>query len=171
MGEIKSTLEIIMEKTKGLTMSEKEKTAFQREEVEGKARGLLQKYLDGFLSLEGVQREIAAFGDEKRAMAVDILTRECLERMDPEMDGGPLFEILREVAGLDPGPFHVLQTECQRRLGEKKQERENFLLNRLKERGISGSAVIPNMAADPQWQSVLEEMKQAFRDEADKIMN
>jgi hypothetical protein len=36
MGEIKSTLDIIMEKTRGLTMTAEEKREFQRKEVEGK---------------------------------------------------------------------------------------------------------------------------------------
>ncbi len=36
MGEIKSTLDIIMEKTKGLTMTEEEKGAFRKKEGEGK---------------------------------------------------------------------------------------------------------------------------------------
>ena len=37
MGEIRSTLDIIMEKTKGLTMTEEEKKDFIKKETEGKA--------------------------------------------------------------------------------------------------------------------------------------
>ena len=52
MGEIKSTLDIIMEKTKGLTMSEEERTSFKEKELTGKVKGLVQKYINGFLRLE-----------------------------------------------------------------------------------------------------------------------
>ena len=51
MAEIKSTLDIIMEKARDINVSEEEKKAFQRNEFEGKARGLLQKLLDGLLDL------------------------------------------------------------------------------------------------------------------------
>ena len=170
MGEIKSTLEIILEKTKGLTMSEEEREAFQEEEVEGKVKGLVQKLLDGFLPLEGLQKEMKSFGAEKEPMVRKALKRECLDRMDPEIDNSPLFELLQGAAHVDPGPFFEVQSEYQRRLQQEKGEQEKSLLKRLEERGISGSAVIPNMAADPDWQNVLREMKQDFRDEVDQIM-
>ncbi|MCJ7596370.1 MAG: hypothetical protein MUO52_16500 [Desulfobacterales bacterium] len=170
MAEIKSTLEIILEKTKGLTMSDEEREAFQREEVEGKVKGLVQKRLDGFLPLDGLQKEMESFGAEKEPMVMKALKRECLDRMDPEVDNSPLFEILQEVAHVDPGPFLELQSEFQRRVQQEEGEREKSLLKRLEERGISGSAVIPNVAANPEWLGVLEEMKQAFKDEAGQIM-
>ena len=47
MGEIKSTMDIIMEKTKGLTMTEEEKAEYKHKELTGKVRGLIQKFLDG----------------------------------------------------------------------------------------------------------------------------
>ena len=56
MGEIKSTLDIIMEKTKGLTMTEEEKTAFKSKEMEGKVKGALQKFLDGILDVERLKK-------------------------------------------------------------------------------------------------------------------
>jgi hypothetical protein len=38
MAEIKSTLDIIMERTKNLTMTDEEKASFRRKEAEGKVR-------------------------------------------------------------------------------------------------------------------------------------
>ncbi len=38
MGEIRSTMDIIMEKAKGLTMTDEEKEAFRKKETEGKVR-------------------------------------------------------------------------------------------------------------------------------------
>ena len=60
MGEIKSTLDIIMEKTKGLTMTEEEKTEYRQQELTGKVRGLIQKFLEGVLKLEKFKVEVAA---------------------------------------------------------------------------------------------------------------
>ena len=61
MAEIKSTLDLIMEKTKGLTMSDEEKEAFQQKELETKLRGSLQKVMEGRLKLERFQMELDAF--------------------------------------------------------------------------------------------------------------
>lgn len=44
MGEIKSTLDIVMEKTKHLSMTHEEKLANEKEEVQAAVRGLAQKY-------------------------------------------------------------------------------------------------------------------------------
>jgi len=170
VGEIKSTLEIILEKTKGLTMSEEERKALQKEQIEGKVKGLVQKFLDGYLPLEGLQKEIESFGAEKKPMVMKALKSECLDRMDPEVDNSPLFEILQEVAHVDPVPFFELQSEYQRRVQQEEGGREKSALERLNQRGISGSAVIPNIAADPDWQGVLREMKQAFKEKAGLIM-
>ncbi len=60
MGEIKSTMDIIMEKTKGLTMSEEEKAEYKQQELTGKVRGLIQKFLDGILDLDRLKVEVAA---------------------------------------------------------------------------------------------------------------
>ena len=49
MGEIKSTLDLVMERTKNLSLSDEEKQAQKQKEVESRIRGLLQKYLDGWL--------------------------------------------------------------------------------------------------------------------------
>ena len=43
MAEIKSTLDIIMEKAKKFSVTEEEKQGFKRQELEGKIKGLVQK--------------------------------------------------------------------------------------------------------------------------------
>ena len=59
MGEIKSTLEIIMEKTKDLTLTEEEKKEFKQKDMAGKIKGIIQKFLDGTLDLNRFKTEIA----------------------------------------------------------------------------------------------------------------
>jgi hypothetical protein len=57
MGEIKSTLDLVMEKTKDLTLSSEEKKAQKQKEIENRIKGLLQKYQDGFLSKSELKTE------------------------------------------------------------------------------------------------------------------
>ena len=49
MAEIKSTLDIIMEKAKRFSVTEEEKKGFKRQELEGKIKGLVQKVCRRYL--------------------------------------------------------------------------------------------------------------------------
>ena len=164
MGEIKSTLDIIMEKTKGLTMSDEEKRAFQKSEVEGKVRGLLQKYLDGFMDLDILREEINAFGENRHKMAREALIKGCMDRIDPEEENTPIFDLLEHLSDVASGPIRKAQTEFYRDLEEGRAVREKGLMERLQERGISGSAVIPNLNADPEWVRYRSEMGERFKE-------
>ena len=60
MAEIKSTLDLVLERTKNLTLTEEEKKSLQRKELEGKIRGWGQKYLDGLMRLSAVNEAVSA---------------------------------------------------------------------------------------------------------------
>ena len=50
MGEIKSTLDLVLEKTKNLTLSSEEKEEQNQKEIENRIKGMVQKYQDGLYS-------------------------------------------------------------------------------------------------------------------------
>ena len=52
MGEIKSTLDLVLEKTKNLTLSSEEKAEQKQKEIENRIKGMMQKYQDGVLFSE-----------------------------------------------------------------------------------------------------------------------
>ena len=52
MSEVKSTMDIIMEKARNLTVTDEDKKEFAEKEVRGQIKGLFQKYLDGILSVK-----------------------------------------------------------------------------------------------------------------------
>lgn len=170
MGEIKSTLDIIMEKTKGLTATEEEKEAFKKAEVEGKVRGFLQKFLDGLLDEERLKMEMAAFSGDKLDMARETLKEECLRRIDPEEDNTPFFKVLKHVAGMDAGPFQRVLSAFHEDLERQGTLREEALRERLRQRGVSGSAAVPNLKADPEWIHSVLEMKAEFRKKVRGLM-
>ena len=58
MGEIKSTLDLVMEKTRHLTLSQEEKKAQKEIEVNKRLQGLLQKYQDNLLKKENLKKEL-----------------------------------------------------------------------------------------------------------------
>jgi len=58
MGEIKSTLDLVMEKTRHLTLSPEEKDAQTKVEVHKRLKGLVQKYQDNLLRKDGLEKEL-----------------------------------------------------------------------------------------------------------------
>ena len=57
MAEIKSTLDLVMEKTKNLSLSSEERQAQKSKEIESRLRGLLQKFKDQALSADKFKSE------------------------------------------------------------------------------------------------------------------
>lgn len=166
MGEIRSTLDIIMEKARGVEVTDEDKAAFTRHDVAGKIRGLLQKALDGLSDAEGLRSEMEAMGADRREIAVAALKRECLERLVLEGDNTLLLTILAHVAGLDTAPLEELLKIYETDLRTRRIRQEAALRDRLKAKGISGAAVLPNLKADPAWTRYLADAHDRFRRDA-----
>jgi hypothetical protein len=163
MGEIKSTMDIIMEKTKGMTLTEEEKRDIQRKEVTGTVLGLLQKLEDGAMDVSHLRREIDALGG-KRHLAEEILHKEVASRLDPLSDNPQLLEVVQEVLKADPSPFSQAISGIREMLASEASQREMFLRGEFEKRGVSGEAVTPNLYADPQWNESLTEKKEQLRE-------
>ncbi len=164
MGEIRSTLDIIMEKTKGLTLSEDEKKAFKEQEMAGKVKGLIQKFLDGILDMDQLKGEVAGLGEKGGDMVKWLIREESVSRIEPEGDNEPLLRVLEEVTGLDADSLREFLKEFQQRLEREKGAREKELRKELEKQGISGSAILPNMNADAAWSGYVSEMRNAFQE-------
>ena len=170
MGEIKSTLDIIMEKTKGLTMTEEEKEAFRKKETAGKVRGLFQRFLDGFIDAERLKDGIGSLGEERYAVAREALIRECMGRMEPGADNTILLDALENAAGLDIAPIQKIILDYNQDLEQQKMDRKQVMQKNLEVLGISGSAVIPNIHADQEWIRHLSEMNKGFQEKLKNIL-
>lgn len=164
MGEIKSTLEIIMEKTKDLTLTEEEKKEFKQKDMAGKIRGIIQKFLDGILDLKRFKMEIAALEQDNRDMVTRLIIDDLFKKIGPEKDNTLFLQILDTREGIDTAPIKEIMAGFQQRLAEEKAVYEKGLMESLKNKGISGSAVIPNINADPHWIDHISEMKKEFEE-------
>ena len=168
MGEIKSTLDIIMEKTKGLTATKEEKEEFRKKEAEGKVRGLLQRFLDGFIDSERLKNEMGDLGNKHYGMITEALLRECMGRMEPGADNAKLLDALENALGLDIAPIQKILRDYNQGLEQQRMDRQQVIQKKLEESGISGTAVIPNINADQDWIRYLSEMKKGFQEKIEK---
>lgn len=164
MAEIKSTLDLIMEKTKNLTMTEDEKKALQKKEWEGKVRALLQKYRDGSMNLEEIKGAI----ESSQATFPNLRTifkEEILKHIQPEDDNEVLLELLRELTEIDVRYVERLIEAFRNRLTEHAVLRRETLKKTLEQKKIYGSSIVPNLDHDREWQDFREKQRRDFNNQ------
>ena len=166
MAEIKSTLDLIMEKTKGLTLSPEEKEKIHREEWLKKAKGWIQKFLDDRTDLGKVKDEL--FNREKPLEWKNILKRELIQGLDPEKENEKRFQLITELLEMPREPIlKILKVFNQKVEGEKVRLTEQSI-KRWSVQGISGSAILPNLDRDPAWIQLIDQEKKAVKE---KLLN
>jgi len=164
MAEIKSTLDIIMEKAKKFSVTEVEKQGFKRQELEGKIKGLVQKTLDGTLGSEKFQAEVVALQAKEKDLVAQILNDEVVARLEVEANSETLLKVLENAAGSASAAVRKVLADFERKAEKQRDSRRKILLANFKERGISGSAVLPNLNADPEWVQTRSELKRELKE-------
>lgn len=168
MGEIKSTLDLIMEKTRNMSLSVEEKEELKTRELMGRLRGFIQKGLEGTLSVSQLRAEIES--ERKKSPHTDHhLMAALVARIEPDGENERIFQIMEEVSCRDSAPFRRVVLECRQDMERLKDRSVEVLSKALKKRGITGSAVVPNPALDPAWRNAYEERKTACRRQLDAI--
>jgi hypothetical protein len=165
MAEIKSTLDIIMEKAKRFTVTEEEKQGFKRQELEGKIKGLVQKAVDGILDYRKFQVEVAALQTREKDLVDQVLKKELVTRLELEENSQEFLKMLEYVAGSASSGVREVLADFEKKGEKQKEIRRKTLLESLMKKGISGSAVLPNLDADPEWARVRSEMRRQLQEE------
>ena len=162
MTEIKSTLDLIMERTKNLTLTEEEKEAIRTREGKAKVRGWFQRYSNGSTTIRDLEKNM----EQKRATfpeAAALLREECLAHVDPEADNQNIFQIMEEILSIDPAPFQRLVDDFHEEMLQHRAEATRDALDILHAQGISGTSVIPNLNLSPGWNANLESARERLR--------
>lgn len=163
MAEIKSTLDIVLERTKNLTMTQEEKASIQRKELEGRIRGWVKKYLDGLMDLKKVKTEMAAIPENQRQAGRDCLKNLVLEHFGAQGDAGKALDLLDEVLEESREPYLAAFRNFQKKRIAERSRLMKTLRAGLAARGISGSAVMPNLDGNEAWALFEEKALAEFR--------
>jgi len=153
MADIKSTIDLVLEKTKHLTMTEDEKSHAKIDLAKQKLNGLIQKFKDGLLNRDKFGKTLDLIADETGAEISPMLLKELLEQITLFEDNSCCIELLQNFCGISV-------KELKSVLNNFQEDYELALRDRIKtgreeifqKHGISGSAVVPNLDQDSQWQ-------------------
>ena len=158
MAEIKSTIDLIMERTKNLSASPEERESYQRREREKHIRGLIQRLFDYNLTLDDVKDELAKEKQNSSAAEVAGALKNALSgHVDPEADNERLFRIVNELVGTPEERLRETLAACREEAASWKADLAERRRKDLESKGITGSAVLPNLEADPLWKLRREE--------------
>ena len=161
MGEIKSTLDLVMEKTKHISFSEEERKAQRNKEVKGNLKGLVQKFQDGVLNQNQLVKELKVLNKNYEHSPVsDILRAVIIEELDLNRYNTKLLVLLGEICNADTKGIASVAAEYQKKIELINKKSKDTMLKMLAEKHlISGSAIVPNLESDDQLKKELNRIQ------------
>jgi hypothetical protein len=172
MGEIKSTLDLVLEKTKNLTLSSEEKETHKQKEIQDRIKGMVQKYLDGILSKNQLITDYELLKKDYTLPQNNSLIDEITQRIEPNQDNQHLLVLLQECCAIDTAAIEAIIENFRKAYLTASQTRSEQLRKDLAQRhNISGSAVLPNLEADEQWRREIRELRAAYDDQLTRVKN
>jgi hypothetical protein len=157
MGEIKSTLDLVLERTKHLTLSGDEKKAQRQKEIRQKTTGLVQRFEDQVLNEEQFRREVDRLQMDYDLTNKDFLRDAILRQLDIGQPADRLMTLLERFCQVDTSGLKQVFSDFEQILTEITEQKSSELKTRLrKTHRISGYAVTANLDKDPAWQQQLQ---------------
>jgi len=162
MGEIKSTLDIVMAKTRHLKLSDEERLTQKLKVIQGSLKGLVQKYKDHLLKDEEMRAEWETLKQSNSLPDDSLLVIETFQQLGFDQENQPLLRLLAEFCHLDTSG---LTTIFEAHEETRREALDRFRLKakeRLaRKRFISGSAVVPNIEKERGWADQNQEIDKA----------
>jgi len=173
MGEIKSTLDLVMEKTKKLKLNEKEKEKLFHEENKKKAKALFQKYFINQGRLESILDELKILPEENKKEVINLLLEDILAKIDLFNDNKREFNGIAIITGASIDEIYKSYKKLYEKfISQVKKVEKKIALdikNELSKKGISGSSVIPNVYGSKSWTKSLDSIKSSYLEELENI--
>ncbi len=172
LGEIRSTIDLMMERTKGMTLSAGEKDEVRREELAKKARGFRVRLLEAPSQADETVASIQNEPEADRSLLESLIWQEMIDTLPADHSALKHLEIIMKLPrAQDRGPLLEETRSAIRSLAKtRSQDRKKQLVRerkRLASLGISGTAVVPKLPKeapiDPESAARLEKLKDHLR--------
>lgn len=173
MGEIKSTLELAMERTKKFVLSDREKEELKQKEVMQKATSLFHRYREGHLSLNEVLKEIEKMEKRTATTVKESLLSQWIDALSLNDDHERTFKGIESLRprNIDEikQKFHHLLSQYQEEKEKVKERMRVQLTEALKKDGIYGGAVEPKLEGCEIWKKEREKLDLSYETKLEEI--
>ena len=143
MAEIKSTIDLVMERTRNLTMSDEDRHRQAAAKLMGSVNGLTQKYLDGQLDVEKFRSEFSRL--EGSAEGKSSVVAELAKRLDPMGDNVLLLDLLKHGLGTETSGIEAIFENCR----SKVESETGNAIDRMKQRTASKGYIRKRRRPEP----------------------
>ena len=167
MAEIKSSIELAMERTRDLHLTSEEKGKLGEEAIKNKAQGIVARYRDEVLSLDDLEEELKKHPEESRDFLNRHIVRELIQTVSVTTDNQRILVAITYLKKekVDPGvlkKINDLIKEAQAALAEDFSTVESHLRKGFSAIEIGGNAVVPNTKESPEWLELRQETVAKF---------
>lgn len=173
MAEIKSTLELAMERTKKFTLTEEERKEIKQKEILQKASGLFHRYQAGNLQLNEILKEMGKMEKEILEEVKKWLLSKWIETLSLEEDPEKIFKAIDLFSPKKTDEirknFSHLFSQYQEEKREIEKRLKNQFLEELRAKGIFGDAVDPKLEGIEQWKSENEKLIGSYKGKLEEI--
>lgn len=159
MGKIRSTLDIVMERTKNLSMTGEEKQKIRQRELGDAGRAWVQRYLDGKMTLREITSHLASAGDDRTELLA-LLKGEFIGNVRLEQDNTKVLDVLEAIGSISRERAERVIRYGQEELEKKMTSMIDSLKIELSRQGVRGNAVVPNTTKSKAWQDTLRQAQE-----------
>ena len=167
MAEIKSAIELAMERTKGLGLSPEEKEKLKDEEIQSRAHSLVNRFLEVDFHFKEVEKELSKYNPQQREHLEDLVFGTFSEAIQLDRDNDLIFqglETLRKQSKSTNEKIRKLLEEYGDRKNKEYDKIGKDILLKISRLGISGSAVQPKVEGSQEWEGALAKFRPTFED-------
>jgi hypothetical protein len=162
LGEIRSTLDLIMDKTRGMSLSQEEKASLHTEELRKRANGFKIRLLDDPARADEIIATLDNEPESDRQVLHSLIWKTMVETLPADEE---LLKYLPIMEKLPTGQakaatLHELRASFKSWLKTRGDERKKLIARerkKLASAGISGSAVVPKIPEGSRAEQGFEE--------------
>ena len=173
MAEIKSTLELAMERTKKVAISDKEKEEIKQKEILQKATSLFYRHREGHLSLNDMMKEMEKMEETVATTVKQSLLSQWIDALSLEEDAARTFQGIESFKGQNidetKEEFRKILLTYQAEKEKLKERMKEELTKELRKDGIYGNAVEPKLEGSEIWKKENEKLHQSYRMKLEEI--
>lgn len=170
MGEIKSAIELAMERTRNMSLTEEEKVQQHKDEFEKLLQGALQRYSDEIMSIDEFRERISQLQAELHLNENQLVIKAVLQRIDPDKENERWLSLLAVLAPLLCDRLPEILAEYREQRLKIIQAAQQQMLDRLaRKHGITGSAIAPNPEKSAEYQHGISVLRRETQSRIDAI--
>ena len=173
MAEIKSALELALERSRKYAISDEERERIREKELLQKAMGLFNRFKDGHLSTNEVMKEIERMDEKTGERVKAILLGQWADHLALDSSSERFLDAFESLRGRSLNEirekFGDLLAAYRNEIGEARQKLSLQLMEELKAEGIGGEAVEPNVEGSETWKDRVEKVNRSQQEKLSEI--